>query len=33
MKKWNKPQMVTLEVVATENMDMSKKFKHKPRHS
>ena len=33
MKKWNKPQMVTLDVVATEKMMMSKKFKHKPRHS
>lgn len=33
MKKWNKPQMVTLEVVATENMKMKDKFKHKPRHS
>jgi hypothetical protein len=34
MKKWSKPQIVILDVVATEKMKMSHKFnKHKPRHS
>lgn len=34
MKKWNKPQIFTLDVVATEDMHMmKKKWKKRPRYS
>lgn len=34
MKKWNKPQIIVLDVVATEKIKIKDKYnRHKPHHS